>query len=82
MTRVIGQDISLTAQGEAIEASRAATTLKCASCLKPLRPKRARRRFCCDRCRLLYWAVGALIKAMEEGKADGLRPIIEELKKS
>jgi endogenous inhibitor of DNA gyrase (YacG/DUF329 family) len=52
----------------------------CEACLKPLKAgKREAKRFCSPRCRLLSWAVGALAKALKEGKADGLRERIRTL---
>jgi hypothetical protein len=46
----------------------------CEACLKPLPPGRqGTKRFCSSDCRLLSWAVDALIKALKEGKAEGLR---------
>lgn len=46
----------------------------CEACLKPLPPgSRKTKHFCSSDCRLLSWAVDALIKALKEGKAEGLR---------
>jgi len=53
----------------------------CETEFKPLnRPKpRRRKRFCSDRCRLLSWTARELLKAYQEGRADGLSDIISEL---
>jgi len=53
----------------------------CETEFKPLnKPKlRRRKRFCSDRCRLLSWAARELLKAYQEGRADGLNDIIGEL---
>jgi len=53
----------------------------CETEFKPLnKPKlRRRKRFCSDRCRLLSWAARELLKAYQEGRADGLYDIITEI---
>ncbi len=51
---------------------------RCPVCLGPL-PKR--KKICSPCCRLVKWGANALLKAYREGRADGLRLIIEELKK-
>jgi len=51
----------------------------CLFCEKRLPPGNHRRKFCSEKCRLLYWAAGEILKAYRAGKADGLRGIIKEL---
>lgn len=46
---------------------------RCPSCLKTLEGKRASARFCCDRCRLLFWATHELAAALRAGQIEGLR---------
>lgn len=46
----------------------------------PSQPElRFRKRFCSDHCRLLAWAARELLKAYQEGRADGLREIVTKL---
>lgn len=49
--------------------------------LSKLKPRRRKRRFCSDRCRLLAWAAQELLKAYQEGRASGLGDILGELRK-
>ena len=51
----------------------------CACCLVELHAKKPDQRFCSSRCRLLYWAAGALLGAFRAGRADGLKDRIREL---
>ena len=51
----------------------------CASCLGPIGRKRRGKRFCSDRCRLLFWAVLRIQKALAAGEVDGLRAEIRKL---
>jgi len=53
----------------------------CETEFKPLnRPElRTRKRFCSARCRLLSWATRELLKAYQEGRADGLYDMISKL---
>jgi len=47
----------------------------CEVCLKPIRAGRwGTKRFCSPAHRLLSWAVDALVAALREGRAEGLRP--------
>lgn len=55
----------------------------CSTCGLKFRSKRRRitdKAFCSDRCRLLYWAAGEIIREWKAGHAEGLRAVIEELK--
>jgi hypothetical protein len=57
---------------------------RCSTCEALFRPRKRNksgRVFCSARCRLLFWTAGALLKAYRAGCADGLREVIEELKK-
>jgi hypothetical protein len=40
------------------------------------------RKFCSARHRLLFWAAGEIVKDFQGGRADGLRDIIERLRKA
>jgi hypothetical protein len=39
------------------------------------------KKICSPRCRLVKWAAKALLEAWREGRADGLKDIIEDLRK-
>ena len=52
----------------------------CLCCLAEFRPKNKRQGFCQDRCRLLYWAMGEIVKEYLAGRAAGLEPFIRRLK--
>ena len=58
--------------------SNASKVLSCPACGHPFRPKRKTQRACSRSCYLALWHFEELMKAI---RADGLRPIIEELKK-
>jgi len=66
----------LTARGGAISANQASAT-RCAVCLGPVGQGK---KICSPRCRLVKWGAEALLKACQEGRAAGLRDIIEKIK--
>ena len=45
----------------------------CPACLKSLEGRRRGTRYCHARCRLLYWTVQELSRALASGHAEGLR---------
>jgi hypothetical protein len=51
---------------------------RCPVCLGPLPEGK---KICSPRCRLVKWAGRTLLEAYREGRADGLRAIIEEIKR-
>ena len=67
----------LTGRREAISENRM-NHPRCPVCLGSL-PKG--KKICSPRCRLVKWGANALLKAVREGKADGLKPVIEQLRK-
>lgn len=78
MMHVRGEETLLTARREAISGNRMSNT-RCQVCLGPVgRGKK----ICSPRCRLVKWGANALLEAYREGQADGLRDIIEELRKT
>jgi len=71
------EDRLLTGPGRAIFENRM-NHPRCPVCLGPL-PKG--KKVCSPRCRLVKWGANALLKAIQEGRADGLRDVIEEIKR-
>jgi hypothetical protein len=67
---------SLTAEFEAISIQK--TCYLCLTCEHRFKPK-GKKQFCSSKCRLLYWALKALLEAVRKGKANGLRGLIKEL---
>ena len=65
----------LTAPGRAISENRISYS-RCPVCLGPMGQ---RKKICSPRCRLVKWGANALLKACQEGRADGLQKIIREL---
>jgi hypothetical protein len=57
------------AQGEAL----------CSCCRAELTASKQAKRFCSERCRLLSWAAGELLKAIREGRAEGMIDLIREM---
>jgi hypothetical protein len=51
--------------------------MRCQVCLGPVAQGK---KICSPHCRLVKWGANAFLKAYREGRADGLRGIIEELK--
>lgn len=71
----------LTPHGATISGdSTACPPLSCACCKGELGPGKAGRKFCKPRCRLLYWAMGQIVKEYEVGNADGLKEFIERIR--
>lgn len=52
----------------------------CLCCDKGFRVLRSNQRFCSSRCGLLYWAAGQIVREYSEGKASGLRDMLERLR--
>lgn len=72
---------SLTPQGATISSDSKLSTLKsCLCCEAEFKPKTSKRAFCKDRCRLLYWAAGEIVKEYQAGRASGLEAFIEQLR--
>ena len=51
----------------------------CKTCEREIKSGNSKKEFCHDRCRLLHWAVGKLVKEYKAGRANGLRSLIKEL---
>ena len=51
----------------------------CKTCESEIKSRNSKREFCCDRCRLLHWAIKILVKEYKAGRASGLRGFIKEL---
>jgi len=78
----------LTARTATISRGETSSGLKCGTCLKAIQSGRANsrvngirsdKRFCNDKCRLLSWAANTLLKAIREGRADGLKDIVKRI---
>jgi hypothetical protein len=53
----------------------------CACCGREYLKRRRWQEACCRDCQLILWAAKTFIRAYRLGRADGLKPILEELKK-
>ena len=51
----------------------------CQVCRQNVKGKRKGKKFCSDRCRLLFWAASTLVKEYKAGNVNGLRDLIKEL---
>jgi hypothetical protein len=77
MTHVSRKETLLTARSGAISENRMSRP-RCPVCLGPVDQGK---KICSPRCRLVKWGAYALLKACREGRAGGLRDVIEELRK-
>jgi hypothetical protein len=75
MTHSRLEETLLTGRGEAISGNR----MSCPRCPVCLGPVAKGKKICSPRCRLVKWGAKALLEALREGKADGLRDVIEEI---
>jgi len=66
----------------AVSESKAALPGKrsCLCCRKSFAIIRPRKKFCSNRCRLLYWAAKEIQKEYSAGNASGLRDVLERMK--
>lgn len=64
-----------------VKTSQKAAAAKCACCKGEFRKKWAWQECCSRDCQLIYLAARTFLKAYREGRADGLKPIIDELKR-
>lgn len=50
----------------------------CAFCKSKFPITRIKQKFCSNRCRLLFWAAGEIIKEFQVGKAEGMREAVKK----
>ena len=55
---------------------------RCLTCEAEFRAIRSWQLYCSDECKFVYRAARTLLQAIREGRADGLKLVIEELKRS
>ena len=54
---------------------------RCPFCLKGFSPDRRSQRWCSTRCRQMSYWLAQIQKALHDGRADGIRPRLEELRR-
>ena len=53
----------------------------CAFCKKPFAVAGIKQKFCSNRCRLLFWAAGEIVREFQAGNADGLKETVKKIAK-
>jgi hypothetical protein len=65
-----------------LKVSQKAVNAYCPVCKKGIKATRSWQKCCSRDCQLIFWHWQKFLEAYQAGKADGLKPIIEELKKT